>query len=488
MKQTLERELKLEAPPGYQLPELPGTPIEPRRFTSTYFDSPDLILAGQHITLRRRVENRKGLWQLKIPRSNARLELEEPGGPLRPPKSMMNLLTAPLRGSELKPMAKIRTLRKGVVVQDEERGDIAEVVFDSAQVLQGGRISNRFTEIEIELLGAGNEADLKRIASTLKDSGARAGDQRPKAFRALNLVSPKPPEKRPDSDLARLQEAIGEQFKALLAADPGTRLGTDPEDLHDHRVAIRRLRSLLWSAKGLLEPEWSEGLRAELEWIGDQMNPVRDLDVMIPYLKADLEQLEPEEASSLEPFIAELEKEREQWRTTMLAALQTDRYLALLHALEEATRTMKIQAQESTLADGAVKAFRRMRRAANSMTEPLQDEPMHEVRRLAKKSRYSAEVVKGGGKKVTRFLEKIKELQDVLGNHQDAAVAEQRIKDYLPKAEGSAAYALGRMAERQSFKKHLCRKDFPDAWKSVESAPGAKLGCRPRSGGGRDHP
>ena len=67
---------------------------------------------------------------------------------------MMKLLAAALRGGELQPVAKIRTLRTGVVVRDEARGDIAEVVYDSAQVMQGGRIANRFSEIEIELLGA----------------------------------------------------------------------------------------------------------------------------------------------------------------------------------------------------------------------------------------------------------------------------------------------------------------------------------------------
>ena len=470
MKQTLERELKLQAPPGFRLPELPGTAIEPRKFTSTYFDTTDLLLASQHITLRRRVENRRGLWQLKIPRAAARLELEEPGGPQRPPVSMMKLLVAALRGGELLPVAKIRTLRTGVVVRDPSRGDLAEVVYDSAQVMQGARIANRFSEIEIELL-RGDEADLEQLAATLKQAGASVGDQRPKAFRALNLSPPKEgTDKRPDSDIARLQSAIGEQFKLIVAHDPGTRLGSDPEDLHQHRVGIRRLRSLLWSAKGLLDPEWTDSLRKELEWIGDQMNPVRDLDVMIPYLRADLAQLSPDEAAELEPFLKLLETERDAARAAMLAALDEARYLALLHVLEEATGTIKVQAQEATLRDGAVKAFRRMRKAANSMEEPLEDEAMHEVRRLAKKSRYSAEVVKGG-KAVGKFLSKIKELQDVLGDHQDAAVAEQRIRDHLPMLEGSkAAFALGRMAERQAFKKLACRKNFPSAWRAVERA------------------
>jgi CHAD domain-containing protein len=96
---------------------------------------------------------------------------------------------------------------------------------------------------------------------------------------------------------------------------------------------------------------------------------------------------------------------------------------------------------------------------------------MHLVRRLAKKARYSAEAVGGGSKAVTKFLGSIKALQDILGDHQDAAVAEGRIREFLAEVEGTrAAFALGRLAERQSFKKLARRKEFPGAWRAVERA------------------
>lgn len=468
MKQTLERELKLQAPPGFTLPPLPGAPFEPRRFTSTYYDTPDLLLARQGITLRRRVEDRRGVWQLKIPRTAARLELEEPGPPAGPPESMRKLLTASLRGAEVAPVAKIRTLRRGVVVEDPERGALAEVVLDSAAVLQDGRVANRFGEIEIELVN-GREDDLEQLRSALVAAGAVVGDQQPKAFRALNLTRLEEPGERPDNDLARLSRSISDQFKVIVSHDPGTRLGLDPEDLHQHRVGVRRLRSLLWAAKGMLDPDWSNSLRAELEWIGDQMNPVRDLDVMIPYLRADVSQLGPEDAAGVEPFLKLLEEEREASRAPMLAALESERYLTLLRALEEATRSLRVRPPSSTLRDGAVKAFRRLRRAAGSMAEPYEDEGLHLVRRLAKRARYSAEAA--GGKKAGKFLAAIKGLQDVLGDHQDASVAEQRIRSHLPRVEGTrAAFALGRLAERQSFKKQARRKEFAESWRAVERA------------------
>jgi inorganic triphosphatase YgiF len=56
MDVTREHERKLDAPEGFRLPELGGSPLEPRLFTSVYFDTPAHSLAAAGITLRRRVE------------------------------------------------------------------------------------------------------------------------------------------------------------------------------------------------------------------------------------------------------------------------------------------------------------------------------------------------------------------------------------------------------------------------------------------------
>jgi inorganic triphosphatase YgiF len=57
VKATLERELKLEAEPGFAMPDLGGTPLAPRTFTSTYYDTPARRLLRSGITLRRPKES-----------------------------------------------------------------------------------------------------------------------------------------------------------------------------------------------------------------------------------------------------------------------------------------------------------------------------------------------------------------------------------------------------------------------------------------------
>ena len=56
MRATSEHERKLDAPGGFRLPPLGGSPLEPRVFTSVYYDVPGGSLAAAGITLRRRTE------------------------------------------------------------------------------------------------------------------------------------------------------------------------------------------------------------------------------------------------------------------------------------------------------------------------------------------------------------------------------------------------------------------------------------------------
>jgi inorganic triphosphatase YgiF len=68
VKTTLERELKLDLPEGFELPRFGGDALASRVFTSTYYDTPPRSLTRAGITLRRRLENGVSRWQLKLPR------------------------------------------------------------------------------------------------------------------------------------------------------------------------------------------------------------------------------------------------------------------------------------------------------------------------------------------------------------------------------------------------------------------------------------
>src|SRR5262245_20681459 len=247
MRHTVERELKLVPGEDFVLADL-GDPLPPRSFQSTYHDTSDLRLARHSITLRRRTEDGTGLWQLKIPSGAARIELEEAGG-ATPPAKLTDLLVVHLRDRELAKVSRMRTKRQIVLRSG------AEIVEDAVSVYDGPRVVMRFRELEVELLD-GDKQTLKRLERRLLKAGAEPADFRPKLFRALDFSpDPGPPELAADASPGEaLGHALVVQHRQLVDHDPGTRLGTDPEDLHQMRVATRRARAFLRAARDLVDP------------------------------------------------------------------------------------------------------------------------------------------------------------------------------------------------------------------------------------------
>jgi CHAD domain-containing protein len=471
LRETHERELKLAVPAGFRLPEIPGEPLEPRTFTSTYHDSADRALTRAGITLRRRVQDRRGLWQLKLPGEGERLELEAPGGPGKPPPELAELLVGVLRGRALERAAVLRTERAGIRAQENGRA-VADVTVDKVSVLDGRRVRERFVELEVEALDGGSEA-LPGLERTLIEAGATPADGRPKVFQALGFypVEPMlPPSWAPP--LEHVRAMVAAQVEDLIAHDPGTRLGADPEELHQARVATRRLRAVLRAARPLLDPDWTESLRTELSWLGDALGPVRDLDVLLERLRAEIDDLEPAERRASERLLGLLEEVRERARAAMLEAMSSARYADLLSWLEAAAVAPRGRSADVSLESIAAKEFRKLRKAVRALPSEPSDEALHAVRIKGKRARYAAELAEGVvGKPARRLVKNAKRFQDVIGEHQDAVVAEERVRGLLGEIEGAQAhFAAGRIVERERERRRAARAAFPKAWKRLEKS------------------
>ncbi len=469
-RQTLEREVKLKAERGFVLPRLPGTPIGSRVLTSIYYDSEALRLAEHGITLRYRIEGRHGLWQLKIPKEHSRLELEWSGPRTGPPPHIMKLLLAYSRGQPLKTVARLRTRRAGVRVPTRD-GGAAEVVLDSVAALEGRRIVRRLYEVEVESRGAG-EAELHRIVDVLRKAGAEDSDGRPKVFQLLGVPSvgpmPAPPPDAPPVN--HLKAVLAAQVWQLLGHDPGTRLGRDPEDLHQMRVAVRRFGAVLRAARPMLSLEWADSLRRELSWLGDALGPARDLDVLMSRLRAESGALPVPEYQAMQRIIDSLEEERLEAHRMMRQALETDRYLTLLARLERAIVEPELTPCRVSLLDIARSEFRKLRRAMRALPSNPTAEWIHRIRIKGKRARYAAELAEGtGGKRLSRLVARLKQFQNLLGEHQDATVAEQRLRKSLGQtSEPLQAFALGRLIEREEDRQRSVREALPAAWTKVK--------------------
>ncbi len=466
MRKTLERELKLDADPGFVLPDLGGAALAPRSFTSTYYDTQDRRLLRAGITLRRRVENRAGLWQLKLPADEGRLELELPGGPAGPPEAFLRLLPALLRGgATLAAVARLRTIRRGVAVGGD--GDRVEVVLDTVSVLDGRRVASSFAELEAEVV-AGDGSQLPAIGKALRKAGARRGDGRPKVSRVLG--APSEPADEATEPGARLRALLLRQYEAIVANDPGTRLGEDPEALHKLRVATRRSRALLRAARGLIAPEWAEPLRAELAWLGGLLGPVRDLDVLLEHLDADASTLEGDDARAFRRLRSRLAAERDGARADLAEGMGEERYFRLLDTLEGAAAAPGAAVSVS-LPEIAAEAFAGLRKAVKALPKRPSDDELHRVRIEVKRARYAAELAGPAlGKAGDRLVERAKVVQDVIGENQDACVAEARIRALAGRGGAKTGVAAGRLVERQRLRRRTARRAFPDAWRALDKA------------------
>jgi CHAD domain-containing protein len=465
MRETLEREIKLAPGEGFVLPELGGERLPTRVFVSTYHDTPDLRLAQHGVTLRHRVEDGAGLWQLKLPAGSARLELELNGTPAKPPAEMLVLLPAYLRGRELVPVARLRTRREGVRAQG------AEIVDDNVSVLEGQRVARRFREVEVELL-EGDERTLRRLEKELRRAGAEsAGELRPKLYRALGLAGPvEAVEIAPGtSPLEAIGLAFEQQYRALLTHDPGARRGDDAEELHQLRVATRRLRAYLRAARPLLNASWAESLRAELGWLGSVLGPARDLDVLLEHLRVEVAELEAHDAPYLRGLLDTLESERRAAYADVVAALESDRYMTLLDRLEAAAAP-PLSGTEVPLAKLWHREAKKMRRAFTALGDDPEDAELHAARIHVKRARYAADLAAHElGAHGAAFIGAAKKMQDVLGDHQDSVVAEERVRRWLETTPGSA-FAAGRLVQLERDRRAAARAAWPRAWQRLDRA------------------
>lgn len=457
----LEREVKLSPSTKLDLETIGGEPLEQRSFLSTYYDTGDRVLAGLGITLRRRVEHGLSLWQLKLPRSGGRLELERPGGPVGPPKRIAGVLESVLRGRELQPVAELRTLRRGVRVHGNE--GTADVVVDEVAVMEHLRVVSRFDELEIELV-EGDAQELREIERKVRCAGAGDGDARPKVFRIIGV----PPAPR---NTSQLQAFFARQYREILLHDPGTRLGDDPDDLHDLRVAVRRLRAILKVAAPPLDEDWADALRDELKWLGNALGGVRDLDVLLAHLRTEQETFPRDEAHAFGSLLIRLERERSEKRRALLNVMRSPRYGALLDRLEEAARRPRTRAARPRVEKVAAREFRKLRKAVGKLGEDPSNEELHRARIKGKRARYAAELAApSAGKKAEKVVSTAKVFQDVTGEHQDAVVAVERLHELAGEGTQEGAFAAGRIAEREEVRKRAARADLPKAWRKFERA------------------
>jgi CHAD domain-containing protein len=281
-----------------------------------------------------------------------------------------------------------------------------------------------------------------------------------------------------DPPVQHVRAALDLRLRALVGHAPGTRSGADVEDLHQMRVAVRRMRAALKAAGPLLDAGWADDVRAELGWLGGSLGPVRDLDVLLERLRGEVADLPTAEQIAGSVLVDALVEERERARATMLAALDDPRYAALVDRLADAVSrplpTRSGGGDQPTLLELVRGQARSLRKGVQRAGEDPPDEVLHALRIRGKRVRYTGELVAPGlrgtpaGRVVKRLLDSTEGLQEVLGDHQDACVADERIRALVAdRPDPAVAFVAGRLVEREHHKALLVRGRWWAAWERV---------------------
>ena len=484
---AIEREVKLGAWAGFRLPDLHGVaadvtvvPRPTQTLTAVYYDTPDLRLARWGVTLRHR-SGAGHEWTVKLPDGDdgpalvrRELNFDRPASHVPPEAS--ELVLAYARGVPLGAVARLRTVRCGVDVVDREGTKIAEVVDDEVSVMNEGRVAARFREVEVELGERAPAGLLDAVVSSLRAAGAGAPDPTPKVVRALGPRALAPPDVevyelgRRATTADVVTHAIATSVTRILRHDPGVRIGDDPEDVHQARVGTRRLRSDLRTFAPVLDESWLAALRDDLRWLAGSLGAVRDSDVLDERLRHQAAGMAGSTARVEATLFRQLAAERDRARAALAEAMASPRYVALLDELVAAARAPRLGDGADRRAPRVVpKLVARPWRKLRSQVKGLPAEPsaddLHQVRIRAKRARYAAEAAAPMvGGKAASFARALARLQTVLGDHQDAIVAEAWLRGFVASTDPAAQATVAELIALQQAEAEHCRRRWRAAW------------------------
>jgi CHAD domain-containing protein len=239
------------------------------------------------------------------------------------------------------------------------------------------------------------------------------------------------------------REVIGayltEQCTVIIDSEAELRAGENV--IHTTRVAVRRLRSTIRVFADLFDSEQAARLEEELVWWAGLLGGVRDMDILTQRQQALLAELPAELIlGPVESTIQEeLAVQRKQAMDDMLEALNSERFRKFIamvrHWRSDTPFTSAAEASADSI-DAAIKKAKKKagKRLATAVTarraEEPSDELFHRARKASKRHRYAVELVSPvWGAKADKIVSQRKDLQDVLGNHQDSMVSAAFLRD-----------------------------------------------------------
>ncbi|SFQ65546.1 CHAD domain-containing protein [Roseivivax halotolerans] len=327
-----------------------------------------------------------------------------------------------------------KTLARGdlTVLTAKEGGSAAYL---SATPLRGydkalGRLSSGLAEIRVSGL-----LDARGAVSTLLPAALRQ-DLKPEIEMTAGTTA-----------FRAATDIIDAQLDLARAHEPGTIADVDSEFLHQYRVALRKVRSVLSLFKGVYAPEETADLKARFGALMAQTGTLRDLDVYLiereSYLALVPEPLRP----GLELLFEDIAADRAKAQEALARHLESDDYSREMRRLQKRfakdgkklAKGPEAERKARDLARQLIwKRYRKVCKIAGSIDASTPDAQVHELRIHCKKLRYLMEFFTPifPEAEIKPLLKALKRLQDVLGTFNDCAVQKDALAGRLEAGDG----------------------------------------------------
>jgi len=273
-----------------------------------------------------------------------------------------------------------------------------------------------------------------------------------------------------DTMVQAARKILAFHWERMLEHETGTRLGQDPEELHDMRVATRRLRSALrlfaHHLTGTHVTASVEGLRRLARLLGQ----VRDLDVAMLKARRYLQGLPPDQQGSLDPLFRLWQRQRQSARRRMIGFLNSKAYPRLADEFHAMLADLAVFSEPSARparedAPRFISLYWQIVRAYGAVLEGAPIEVLHALRIDSKRLRYALEFFREIlPPQAGKIIPEVVTIQDHLGDLHDAAVAVHMLDGLIGSVAaedqpGLQAYRDQRFAEMKRL-----QKTFGPAW------------------------
>jgi triphosphatase len=388
----------------------------------------------------------------------------------------------------LLPLFEVRTSRQRFAIRREDQAkQLGEIALDEAVISRpNGEPQTSMQRVAVEALTEAHEP-LQSLVKTLRSDCAleAASDTKySQGLKSIGLAPGPAPEFAPtavDASMSIAEVALANLRRYLSdwhLHEPGARLGDNPEELHDLRVAARRLDAVLRQFRSSLPASFLR-LRPTLKKVLRALGDARDLDVALSELETFSRELAESDRESVEPLKQHLLLERGGVRDRMLSVLDSASVQKDFQELTSLLTTHSAASQPSSpelalnVAPELIRRrYRKVRKGADLLTSDSSMEAYHAVRGHVKKLRYALEAVAViYGKPADEMLRAMRRWQDKLGVQQDAAVAGRRLKALAsapPKRiPPETLFLMGRLAEHYASAAVRARKLNPKGYRKV---------------------